>query len=237
MSTDLRKFVEPFALTLDDLASALGSGSSRASEPCGLGSNFPQLELELNSLNPELTKTSLDEVMIPIVHRNIELSHREAAMPGVWQWLSCVAFQDLVWRRWAGGSPKPATPAELREHILTNKSASALKDHYLCRPTLGLMGSNMFSRLWWAAEILGPENDYELARAVASNAQLFVDLFERRLGLNPSIARACVRVLRTEKDQVVKDTCRRVNQRVKTTQLETLSDDALDELVLNLMSA
>ena len=75
------------------------------------------------------------------------------------------------------------------------------------------------------------EGDYDLARGAVGNAQLYVDLFERRIGLNPVIAKACVEVLADADEDVVKRSMRRLQQRAKTTGLEVLPEAVLRDLL------
>ncbi len=240
MSTGLKRFTHPLATTKEALADALTGGEVPGTEPTSTEIDLSKLSVFLEDLDPGLSGTELDSQMIEPVHENLTgLDRREAAQPEVWQWLSVVAFRELPWRRWCK-DPFPATDQERRHYLLEHPGPGGLPGRYLGKAGIGSLARNTFARLWWAAEVLkDPEapGDYDLARKAAGNAQLFVDVFERRLGLNPQIARACVTVLHDSDADTVKATVRGIQQRAMTTRIEALSEKKLSSLVAEIAAS
>ena len=211
-------------------------------EAMTLGADIPTVETtrvielsslrdELGALDPSLIGTKLDSAMVEPIHRLLPMGLREAARPNVWQWLCIEQFDNFVWKRWSPKVAKPG-PAELPSFLRDSKAAAGLPARFLARSTLGSIARNSFARLWWAAETL--DADYDLARKAVGNAQLYVDVFERRIGLSSAIATACVIELADRDEGEVKNACRRLQQRAKTTKLEFLSPDQLRILVRQL---
>lgn len=230
----LEKFDRGLPTTKESLARALTGEELPQSAPVAAEIDLDGLVSFIESLDPDLSGTQLDSAMVQPVHQELrDLSRRDAAQPEVWQWLCIVKFRELPWRRWLR-KDFPRTDDSLRHYLLEDPSPGGLPGRYLGNANIGSLARNTFARLWWVAEVL--EGDYDLARKAVSNAQLFVDVFERRLGLNPQIASVCVEVLGDADDDTVKKTVRRLQQRAKTTRLESLPKESLLELTRGLAS-
>lgn len=194
--------------------------------------DLTELIKDLNALAANHSDTALDRESVEIVHKALPLSRREALQPNVWNWLCVAALPEYTWSRW-GDKDWPGSHAAAGQ-MIADEVQTSLVDHYVAVPTLEGIGRNALARLWWAGESLSEDGDYFLAREALSKAQLWVDVFERRLGLDERLAKACIRMLHGHPDSVVMDTCVFINQRVKTTQLETLDRDALEALIAEL---
>jgi len=232
MSNVLLKFNEPIERTnktLADVLTGVGLPSTSVILP---ELDLTALKSEIDALDPSCNGTDLDRKLIRPVHQQLAgLSRREAAQPYVWEWLCVTCFPEITWRRWSA-TDYPTSHDEIRALLSEDKRPfNGMNTHYLARPSLQSLGRNTFARLWWAAETL--DGDYDLAEK-AVKAQLYVDVFERRIGLSTPLAIACVRTLADEPDQVIKDTVRRLQERAKTTRLECLDNDALSKLLSEL---
>jgi hypothetical protein len=229
MSSQLMKFQHPIAPTnLSSLERALIGGSRPGEEAVEPLVDIEPLEQALSAIDPEKRETALDQAMVRPIYETLRIPRREAARPEVWQWLCVVAFPEITWRRWMG-SEFPPDETSLSKWLNSEKPPTGLPARYLGKATVGALARNSFARLWWAAEAL--DGDFDLIDAALGNSDLFVGIFERQLGLNPMIAKACVRQLAPESGAAVKATLRGLQQRAKTTRLEFLGEARLEELV------
>jgi hypothetical protein len=234
MSEPLMRFEPAIVSSARDtgrLEDALTGESRPGAVQVSPGIELGPLRESLEAIGPGSTDTDLDRKMVKPLYETLRLSRREAARPGVWQWLTVVAFPEITWRRWMGTDFPPNSGA-LAAILGGDEKPTGLPARYLGRATVGSLARNSFARLWWTAETLG--GDMELTDTALGNSDLFVGVFERRLGLNPAIARACVKALGNETGDVVKSTLKGLQQRARTTRLEVLDEDQLEELVSGL---
>lgn len=224
----LLRFVEP--LNLVQLEETL-VGSSPASEPVrpelDLGKLEDAVKLEVQRLETATSdrqRARSDALLVEPVHTTMRgLERRDAADMRVWHWLTTVAFPDLVWRRWLGATPpREALPAAL---------AGQLPRRFLGGSNLAGISRNTFARLWWLGEALVRDNDYGLARSAVEKQDLFQAVFERRMGLCPPLARACIIRLRDVPESRHRAVTQMVNHFATTTVLEVLDDTSSLALV------
>ena len=100
-----------------------------------------------------------DEAAAPLIHRALPLTRREAAQPGIWRFLAVAHRPDLVRHRW-----------EVRSWDTTRTrywSPGVRHD------------SNLFSRLWWIAELTRDGTDYTLTQRVFSLQAYAIQIFVR----------------------------------------------------------
>ena len=147
---------------------------------------------------------AIERLAAPAVHRALPLSRREAAQPGVWRYLAVVRRPDLVRHRWA---------VEAWTTTRTRYWSPGLRHD-----------SNVFSRLWWIAELTRDGRDYTLTERVFSRQTLAIQLFVRRYAWD----RTTVAILLDELD----DAPHRVIERVARDLV-----GALGTLVLEALSA
>lgn len=127
-----------------------------------------------------------DRRMVAPVHIALSnLSEREAADMRLWHRLCTHEFAEFVWLRWHG--MVPADPAN------TLETHGSLQAHFLGRQSLVGVSRNALARLWWVGHALRDvTGGYELAEKAIGNQDLFVSVFERRLGLCTPVARAVI---------------------------------------------
>lgn len=227
---ELRRFIEPLrAARLEDVL--LG-----ASPPPPVESVNPQIDLSpleaavedevirLRAAASKPQRALSDAALVEPVHETLrELSRRDAADMRAWHWLTTVAFPELVWRRWLGAPPA------LEE--LSATLAGQLPRRFLGNSNLSGTSRNTFARLWWLGEALGTDGDYSIARSALEKQDLFQGVFERRMGLCPPLARACVTRLLAVPEARQRAVTQMVNHFATTTVLEILDDGAADALV------
>lgn len=151
-----------------------------------------------------------------------ELSNRQATDMGLWHWLCVSEFPGLVWLRWTGSVPE-----------VSGAISPALSVRFLGSPTLNGISRNTLARLYWCAVTLYSEQDqYELVQLAFSRQDLFQAIFDRRFGLYPPAARACVRVLHHATEERWREATRRLNHVLTTTVLEALDEDDVTAILM-----
>jgi hypothetical protein len=226
MKTELRRFVRPLE-SRQDLLDALASGSSVPSEPIGYSVNLRPIRRAIESLRTSTEPTDKrswwDAELVEPVHRAlVKLPVRVSADMRFWHWLCATELAELVWKRWHGEVPE--TPSE----VLT----TALMGRFLGAPTLAGVSRNSLARLWWCARSLHSTTEgYRLVRAALEKQDLFQAVFERKFGLYPAAARACIRQLKGEPEVVFREATKKLNQYLTTIVVETLSERDVEKLL------
>lgn len=160
----------------------------------------------------------IDADVAPIVHRNLDLTRRQAAKPGIWHWLAVVWHPEFVRHRW------PWTATDRTVKSMREKFLGAGTDIY----------SNAFGRLWWMAELsydTEADDPYHVTREA-----LKVQFLANRL-FDPSFARyrpaviAFAEGLIGESAETVDYANQRFNQALSAIQLESRSKDQLRGIV------
>jgi Family of unknown function (DUF6339) len=167
-------------------------------------------------------RTALDAALVEPVHRSLrDLSRREAADMRVWHWLCASEFPQLVWRRWRAAASIPS--AEELPQALTTSTAG----RFLGTSSLNGVSRNTLARLWWTAEALREGEDYELARTILRDQDMFQAIVERFFGMSPAVARACVRRLQGLPEDDQRRAAKWLQQRAATTAIEYLDESAV----------
>lgn len=224
----LRRFVEP--LTPKRLELTL-RGSPPADEPLDASIDLSSLEdaveeevSRLEGASTALQRAASDSPLIEPLHRTLaEVSPRDAADMRLWHWLTAAAFSHFVWRRWIGAPPS--------DEKLSETLSGQLPRRFLGNSNLSGVSRNTFARLWWVGEALREGDDYSLAKAALEKQDLFQAVFERRMGLCPPLARACVARLQSVPESRFRAVTQMVNHFATTTVLEVLDDDTATTLV------
>jgi len=191
----LRAYAETVRQSPEALAGLLDASIKPATREVGHGIKISGLRDAMEKLSTEYSGTDLDSKLVRAVHEALPITRREALQPNVWNWLCVEVFLDLAWERWADGVSLPADPVERGRLVGPDGGSHALSGRLLASPSLRGLGRNAMSRLWWAGEVLHEGDDYDLAEKAINRSQLWVDLFERRLGLHVPLARIFVEKL------------------------------------------
>jgi hypothetical protein len=160
----------------------------------------------------------IERDVAPAVHRELDLTRRQASDIGIWHYLAIVWRPDFVRHRWPWEDPQ-RTETSMREKFLGSAT-----DLY----------ANAFHRLWWHAELTyDPERDdpYALTREVASFQRLADWLFDPGFARYKPLVVACGDALSDESTAVVNKTVKRVNHAVSTIPIEGQSQDELRKIV------
>lgn len=115
----------------------------------------------------------IDQALAPTVHQTLDLSRREAAITGIWHYLTVLEYPELVRHRWGHVN-------NVREKFLEGG-----EDIY----------SNAIHRLWWIAEITRDGDDYSRTEAIFEMQELANDISDRWFARHQPITYACVDVL------------------------------------------
>ena len=158
-------------------------------------------------------------------------------------YLSLVEFEDYVWGRWLDASADiPKNNDQKIEYIKNGKITKSR-----------IIGNNLFksnpsihsiARLFWSAELLYDNDDYNLLRATYSEQDFILQLFERQMNLDPELAKSFTRLLEKKSFHKINDKGKEVYDRNKfrneqkklnfygsTMNLEHIDFDNLDELL------
>lgn len=165
----------------------------------------------------EAARRSFDFEVSKVLLEEMKLSPHEAAQPGVWSFIACVALPDVV--RWRfPGDDGAGTPVR--------------------RFTGGSRGvRNAFGRLWWRAYVLhDPEaaDPWGLVRVVLEDQA--VGMLERPMlsgypPLGREVLRSVVMSGGSQQQDVMRDLTKRLRRLAGVVPLEALSIDAVRGLV------
>lgn len=169
----------------------------------GLGALAPRTDAQLAPI--------LHEAMRSVERRNL-LDHR------LWQWLCLEPLREYVLARWCDGAAVDAVDGFKMSQL----------NRFVGGPTLNGVGRNALARLFWGAETAFVDTGkYDDCRAVFASADLFVGVFERKIGLRPQAAMAIIRRLIGEPEAYRREALKRMNFVLSTTALEALSGQEL----------
>jgi hypothetical protein len=164
-----------------------------------------------------------DGELAELVHRAFSgLGRRDLTDPRLWQWLTTVPFREYVIGRWApecASDPAVAFKPSVHQRFCGSGS-------------LGGVARNALGRLFWVADATAVDDDYDLTRRAFANPDLLVGIFERRLGLEPRLARSCIANLDKAGESVHRMALRIVNYSLSTVVVEALSDAEVDTMVV-----
>lgn len=180
------------------------------------------------------TLASHDADNAVLIYQYLSLNRTQAADVRLWVTLAHTTFWDYTRARWGKTDTDDLRTAVL-DHwfVREGKSKAALRIHAI-------------SRLWWAAylthapwernrelSVFKTEDEFRFTRILLRNQQIYMDLIERNYGSDLRI-RTCVldaldRHLPSvsRKDDLSKETSKRLNLLVKHRQLGSLDLDSL----------
>lgn len=163
-----------------------------------------------------------DAELARLIHLALSgLTRRELTDPRMWQWLTTVPFRQYVIARWAPECRSaPAVAGKSNVH-----------QRFCGAGSIAGVARNALGRLFWVAEATSTNGDYELTRRAFENADLLVGVFERRLGLEPRLARACIEKLDEAGEAIHRAALRILNYSLSTVVVEALSDPEVEALV------
>jgi len=163
-----------------------------------------------------------DGELAELIHLALSgLTRRELTDPRLWQWLTTVPFHRYVIARWASECELDPWAA----------AKSSIHQRFCGAGSIAGIARNALGRLFWVAEATSTNGDYELTRRAFTSQDLVVGVFERRLGLEPRLARACIENLVGETELVRRTTLVILNYSLSTVVVEVLSDPEVDELI------
>jgi len=172
--------------------------------------------------------TVRDAELAVLLHRALQDCDRRTLTDArLWSWLTTVPCRDYVMNRW--------TP-ECREDP-SRAAASSVHQRFCGAGSITGTARNALARLFWVAEGTVEDGDYALTEQVFGNSDLLVGVFERRLGLEPRLSRACVRHLDGVGEDLHRLVLKIINYSLSTIVVEALDDDEVDLLVQNGLAA
>ncbi len=168
-----------------------------------------------------------DGELAELAHRAFSgLGRRDLTDPRLWQWLTTVPFREYVIGRWApecASDPAVAFKASVHRRFCGSGSISGA-------------ARNALGRLFWVAEATAVGDDYDLTRRAFANSDLLGGVFERRLGLEPRLARSCIANLDKAGESVHRKALRIINYTLSTVVVEVLSDAEVDTMVVEALA-
>jgi len=189
-------------------------------------------------------RSKTDAIISPIIHQTLKDIPKNIMLDKKFlNYLSLVEFEDYVWGRWLDANLDiPKNNDQKIEYIKNGKITKSR-----------IVGNNLFksnpsihsiARLFWSAELLYDNDDYNLLRAAYSEQDFILQLFERQMNLNPELAKSFTRLLEKKSFHKINDKGKEVYDRNKfrneqkklnfygsTMNLEHIDFDNLDELL------
>jgi hypothetical protein len=219
MKVQLHRYPRP--LGRGDLPAALRHPGVFCPEPLGIEADFDQFCKEVESCyRDEPDRAKWDARLVEPLHRALlHLSRRTTTDMGLWHWLCTAQFRDLVWRRWSPENESASLPDQIQPSVA---------QRFLGSSSLRGFSRNALSRLWWAAECLVDQNgNYLWAQRVFEKQDLFQAIFERRFGLYPPAARACVQKYWQAVERRWREGTQWLNHYLTTLVVESLTEDEI----------
>lgn len=188
-------------------------------DPCPEPISLDELDQAVEDVigSTERHDPAIERRAAPLVHRALRLSRREAAQPGVWRFLAVVHRPDLVRHRWA---------VEAWATTRTRYWSPGMRHD-----------SNVFSRLWWIAELTHDGDDYTLTDRVFSRQALAIQIFIRRFAWSRDMVATLVDALEDAPPRVVEHVTRDLAGALGTLVLESLDVEAMRRLVAQVRAA
>jgi len=160
-------------------------------------------------------KSEIGAELAPVIHRTIDITRREAAIDGIWHYLSLVRYPEFVRYRWN---------SKMREKFLEGG-----EDIY----------SNAIHRLWWIAEISRDDDDYARTEAMLGQQELANDIADRWFGRHKPVTHACIDLLEKEEvnqfepanTKIISDTTTQLRENLTVVCAESLNYDQAYSLV------
>lgn len=151
---------------------------------------------------------SSDKFLAQKVHQALDLNRREALNPQVWNYLTLVERPDYVRHRFT----------------------SCAENRFIAKNNLN---RNVFSRLWWLAEISSKDNEYKLTQKLFGDQNLANYLTDSRLGRIEPVVRPLIKISDSlDSTEDVKNLGMIVTSILSTRAVETLSEEDIEELIL-----
>jgi len=161
----------------------------------------------------KIERAKWDREMAPILHACLEkIPRRLASDARFWHWLCTGPLSRFVWLRWVGEVPEDVHAA----------CKPSIVGRFLGGNSLNGFSRNALARLWWVAETFG--GDGEMISKAFERQDLFQAIFERRLGLHPPAARACLEELHDASTAEFRARIKRLNHHLSTIVLEVLDE-------------
>lgn len=200
------------------------NGRALQTEDTGCVAELPDpIELIAGVTATAYRGSHLDAAMALALHPALRhLPRRLLLDPRLWHWLCLGPLRDFVTYRWAGSAP-----GETPESI---KPSTA--ERFTGQPSLRGFSRNALARLFFTVDVL---EHPDLVNRVFTRQDLFTGVFERRMGLHPTVARACVRTLADCGEAQHRRALLRLNEVLVTTAVELLEQPDADRLVADLV--
>jgi len=160
-------------------------------------------------------ESELGAELAPEIHRCLDITRREAAIDGIWHYLTLVRYPRFVRYRW---------DSKMREKFLEGG-----EDIY----------SNAIHRLWWIAEISRDGDDYSRTVSMLEQQELANDIADRWFGRHKPVTQACIDLLEKEElDQfspanssIISDTTTQLREELTVVCAESLDYEQAYSLV------
>jgi len=178
-------------------------------------------DLRVNGVNPP----EWDRELVELVHVAFkDFSRRLAVDMKVWHWLCTKLLANLVWLRW----PPNSIPGNPEEMVF----GKTLAGHFLGSRSLNGVSRNTLARLWWCGETLySKQEGYALAQQALEKQDLFQAVYERKFGLYPPAATACIKALKDRTQTEWRLVTRVLDHHFTTITVETLQESEIAQLI------
>lgn len=227
MSTTELHIISTKASRSDLLSAVQGLRPLRAS-PLGHSADLSTLQSWTTERLAErrTIQAASDADLAHLVHRSLaHLPRRVLLDPKFWTWLATGPLREYSVHRWV---PDPTDLTNLKNSVLERFQGAA---------SMVGMSRNSCSRLFWAAEASHAHTGgYEAVATIFKRADLFVQIFERKIGLSPMAAVVVSRELCDGTEKNWRDVIRRLNHVLTTTNIELMNDKQMVGLIESLAS-
>lgn len=157
------------------------------------------------------THVASDSWLAPRVHATLRLTRREAAEPGIWEYLAIVVVPNYVRWRWRG-----------------DKEKGTARKRYC-----GRLDEQAVARLWWGAELTRNGPDYTPATEAFKNQDVPNTWFRLNLFHHRAAIQAAIRFVATKSSDETNRIAKLVDLALKTTALDAIApSDRVDKAAI-----
>lgn len=222
MAMMLRIFAEP--VTSRDFLGHLNDPGYGETKETGYSVDLSAFQAKLRDLEERnVAPPEWDRHLVEPLHRALRnLPRRLLLDMRLWHWLCIVAYPAFVWKRWTRENFSPPYD-EVKQSVVGRFTGTM---------SLNGVSRNALARLFWCADVLyDSERKYGPTKTLLENQDFYQAVLERKFGLFPPAAHACVARLANASEEKRREATKKLNHYFTTISVETLSQKDIEALI------
>ena len=222
MTTKMRHYSQP--VTSRDFLDYLNDPGYGETVDTGHSVDFGAFNAKLKDLRQKnVPLPEWDRHLAEPLHRALRSLPRRLLLDmRLWHWVCISAFPEFVWERWTREEFNP--PYDDAKQSVIGRFTGTM--------SLNGVSRNGLARLFWCADVLyDSQKKYSSAKTLLENQDFYQAVLERKFGLFPPAARACVATLGSASEAARREVTKKLNHYFTTISVETLSQKDIEALI------